>query len=339
MSSESFPITPEHCVGNREASCEEKADRSAEELWEFIAGRAGDNGVLFANDKHPFKLIAKGGNNKIAVEDASSIGDFEAKTFRSVVLMEVLENVSHVRASEVLRQGWELLKKRGRLFVIERNKESCGNRAGAGCFKIDRLTKMLRPFGRGVVLGDQPFKWVVICVRKHIRAASANSSKDKRLRITAELCKGKVLEFGCGRGELSERIHYQGLVVVGVDKNPNKIAQARKNCPGVEFVNQDVLELPFESECFDTVALPEILEHVPESVGEKMLESAWRFLKPGGRLVVSVPNENCVPCRTHVRQFSRSSLSTILSRFAKPQVETRQPYKWLIMYVEKKSIS
>jgi ubiquinone/menaquinone biosynthesis C-methylase UbiE len=123
--------------------------------------------------------------------------------------------------------------------------------------------------------------------------------------------------------------------VVGVEKNASKIAQARKNCPGIEFVRQDVLKLPFACESFDTVALPEILEHVSESVGDRMLETAWRFLKPGGRLVVSVPNENCVPSRTHVRQFSRKSLAAILSRFGKPYLETRQPYKWLIMYVEK----
>ena len=68
-----------------------------------------------------------------------------------------------------------------------------------------------------------------------------------------------------------------------------------------------------------------------------MLVKAWKLLAPGGRLIVSVPNQDCVPHPNHVREFDRRSLKKVLGRWGRPRLITDQPYKWLMMTVEKTS--
>lgn len=48
-----------------------------------------------------------------------------------------------------------------------------------------------------------------------------------------------------------------------------------------------VEELPFESESFDTITCISVLEHIPGD--QAALEKMWELLKPGGRLLLSVP--------------------------------------------------
>jgi 2-polyprenyl-3-methyl-5-hydroxy-6-metoxy-1,4-benzoquinol methylase len=159
--------------------------------------------------------------------------------------------------------------------------------------------------------------------------------KEKRLKIMARLCHGKVLEFGCGNGTSSAVIRNHGLVV-GVDINGEKINEAKQNYSDISFIQSDVLNLAFSPETFDTVVLPEILEHVSEEAGDRMLKIAWKLLKQSGRLIVSVPNDNCIPHINHIRQFKKRSLHSILQKYGEPKLVIEQPYKWLMMYVDKK---
>ena len=114
-----------------------------------------------------------------------------------------------------------------------------------------------------------------------------------------------------------------------------KIRRARKEHPGIPFMACDILGLSLPPESFDTVVLAEVLEHVPEKDGDAMLDKAWSLLRAGGRLIVSVPNEDCVPHPHHVRLFDRRSLRKLLASFGKPRLIADQPYKWLLMIVRK----
>jgi 2-polyprenyl-3-methyl-5-hydroxy-6-metoxy-1,4-benzoquinol methylase len=167
------------------------------------------------------------------------------------------------------------------------------------------------------------------------KGPEANRAKESRMLVMSALCRGRVLEFGCGTGVLSGKIRDRGLEVIGVDRNKEKIDQARLIHEDIRFILNDVLELSLPARSFDTVILPEILEHVSEEQGDIMLKIAWELLEQGGRMIVSVPNENLIPHPNHIRIFNRHSLAAILSFFGKPVSVTEQPYKWLMMYVEK----
>ncbi len=94
-----------------------------------------------------------------------------------------------------------------------------------------------------------------------------------------------VLDVGCGTGVWTARIAAAGAVVVGIDKSPLMVEQARAAHPGVEFVDIDLLELD-ERELFDAVFSCGALHWIkpPERAAAKMFQA----LKPGGRLVAEL---------------------------------------------------
>lgn len=119
----------------------------------------------------------------------------------------------------------------------------------------------------------------------------------RRLRATAAVldCRPghKILDAGCGAGNLMEQL--KGLDVTGVDISETLLAQARARTSGQEgarvlFGNAEAL--PFDDDTFDRAVCSEILEHVlhPEAV----LAELRRVVKPGGRIVLTVPNEELI---------------------------------------------
>lgn len=105
-----------------------------------------------------------------------------------------------------------------------------------------------------------------------------------------------VLDAGCGSGRhLRALAKLPGLKIVGIDRNPSDVAEARKAlknmpdalCSDYHVSCADITMLPFESESFDCVICSEVLEHIPEH--EAALKELIRVLKPEGNLVVSVP--------------------------------------------------
>jgi SAM-dependent methyltransferase len=96
-----------------------------------------------------------------------------------------------------------------------------------------------------------------------------------------------VLDIGCGQGDFLESIKGRPGRTVGIDHNPAAIA--RLNSHGIEGYAADVAELAnIEGESFDVVCAFQILEHV--SSADDLITFAAALLRPGGRLLVSVPN-------------------------------------------------
>jgi SAM-dependent methyltransferase len=96
----------------------------------------------------------------------------------------------------------------------------------------------------------------------------------------------RVLDLGCRYGALT-RAYAEGNDVVGVDVDRDALAEAAKL--GIKTRWADVEQpLPFEDESFDVVVAGELLEHVRDP--GRLVAEARRLLRPGGRLVGSVPN-------------------------------------------------
>jgi 2-polyprenyl-3-methyl-5-hydroxy-6-metoxy-1,4-benzoquinol methylase len=272
-----------------------------------------------------------------SIKGADELGKSEAGSFPSLILLEVLENLSPEEGERILREAWRCVRENGRLIVAVPNENLYTHPNQVRRFKRSTLKEMLRPLGRPKVVTEQPLRWLVMYVtkRREPGGSKAPRSRQARIQVTARLCRGKVLELGCGTGALTGCISTKGLEVVGVDKNRTKIEQARLDHPHIRFVAADILDLPAGLGHFDTVLLPEILEHVRLEVGQQMLDVAWSLVTPEGRLIVTVPNEDCIPHPNHVQSFDRRFLGWLLKRFGKVHATSDQPYKWLIMFVEK----
>jgi SAM-dependent methyltransferase len=104
----------------------------------------------------------------------------------------------------------------------------------------------------------------------------------------AALAPARVLEVGCGPGELAERLVRElGAEVTAVDVSPRMVDLARAR--GVDARVGDVQELPFEPGSFDCVVAAWVLFHVPDL--DRGLAEIARVLRPGGSLVAATNAE------------------------------------------------
>ena len=92
----------------------------------------------------------------------------------------------------------------------------------------------------------------------------------------------RILDLGCGTGTLAAEIAASGAQVVGVDRSPEMIDEARKKFPALHFEVCDARSLKFSTE-FDAVFSNAALHWIPEAAS--VVEGVSRALKPGGRFV------------------------------------------------------
>src|SRR5258708_24744366 len=108
----------------------------------------------------------------------------------------------------------------------------------------------------------------------------------------------KVLDVGCGRGEILRHCARLGADAFGVDYAPVAVEMASKAvagdrlAPGKTGVAQsDAKRLPFPNGYFDRVLMFDVVEHLfPWELNQSLAEIA-RVLKPGGAFIVhTAPN-------------------------------------------------
>lgn len=107
----------------------------------------------------------------------------------------------------------------------------------------------------------------------------------------------RVLDVGCGRGETAAEIRRRGADVVAIDYSWDAVVLTAERLDTGEpaerpaVVQANAVALPFQDGSFDRVLLSDVIEHVPWSMGEQLLQEVRRLLAPGGRAVVhTAPN-------------------------------------------------
>jgi trans-aconitate 2-methyltransferase len=92
----------------------------------------------------------------------------------------------------------------------------------------------------------------------------------------------RILDLGCGAGQLTHEIASRGARVIGLDSSASMVAQARINYPDIEFVLADAahfaLDQPVDA-VFSNAALHWIAD------AGAAVECVSRALRPGGRFV------------------------------------------------------
>lgn len=100
--------------------------------------------------------------------------------------------------------------------------------------------------------------------------------------------RGRILDVGCGNGNLFSLLPDGKYELFGVDFSENMIGEAKRNC-GTEatFSVADAEKLPFESDTFDIIVCNASFHHYihPDTV----LEEMHRVLKDGGKLLIGDP--------------------------------------------------
>ena len=96
-----------------------------------------------------------------------------------------------------------------------------------------------------------------------------------------------VLDLGCGP---SSPLQYCKNVKhsVGVEAFPSYLNKSKENKIHTEYLNKNIKDVSFSDDSFDAVILIEVLEHLTENEGMRILEKAGNWAKK--KIIVSSPN-------------------------------------------------
>jgi len=99
---------------------------------------------------------------------------------------------------------------------------------------------------------------------------------------------GRLLDIGCGTGELAERLARRGWKAVGLDLCERMLHQAsfklNGNAGSVHLTVGDSEHLPFAPGTFDAVTCANSFHHYPHQ--EAVVREMYRVLRPGGHLLL-----------------------------------------------------
>ncbi len=98
----------------------------------------------------------------------------------------------------------------------------------------------------------------------------------------------RVADLGCGSGVFTELLRLAGYNSVGLDISPKLVALGRRKYPGLELIEGDAENLPFETASLDGVLLSGLVHHFPDP--RRLAAEVERVLRPGGRFVAFDPN-------------------------------------------------
>jgi SAM-dependent methyltransferase len=97
------------------------------------------------------------------------------------------------------------------------------------------------------------------------------------------------LDLGCGDGSNLRWLHTHFSLLYGSDYNVLRLLRAAKLGFNVRLFMADICNYPTEDDAFDVIFFNHVLEHIPDDAAA--LREVRRILKPGGLLILGVPNE------------------------------------------------
>ena len=115
----------------------------------------------------------------------------------------------------------------------------------------------------------------------------------------------RILDVGCGTGQLTAEIANSGATVIGVDQSREMIATAQANYPELQFEVADIAATEYDTE-FDAVFSNAALHWVRNQQGA--LAAIARALKPGGRFVFEMGG------RGNIQQVWKATVQALVEK-------------------------
>ena len=146
-------------------------------------------------------------------------------------------------------------------------------------------------------------------------------------RVVGHGAKGRVLEVGCGDGDLlvSLRAAYPNLELVGLDFRFHPEIAKRLSGDGIEMITGMAETALLPEASFDIVIMNQLIEHLWEP--DRVLSACQRAMRPGAILTLETPNPESYDRRSfreglwgayyfprHLNLFSPSNLQRLLER-------------------------
>lgn len=143
--------------------------------------------------------------------------------------------------------------------------------------------------------------------------------------------RGKILDIGCGVGDFLAKAKDEGWKIKGIELDLDARNQAEKKLKTIILPPERISEL--EDNYYDVVTMWHVLEHVSDLKEE--ISQLERLVKPGGRLVIAVPNHQSYDAKhykdkwgayevpRHLYHFSQDAIANIFkdSQFKLEKIE------------------
>ncbi|MFZ4289098.1 class I SAM-dependent methyltransferase [Variovorax sp. HJSM1_2] len=121
-----------------------------------------------------------------------------------------------------------------------------------------------------------------------------------------------LLEIGCGTAYVLSGIAkaYPEARLQGSEIFVAGLGFALERLPAADFVQMDARQIPYREE-FDVIGAFDVIEHIEED--QQVLSQMYDALKPGGRILITVPQHSWLWSETdeyacHVRRYSAAEL-------------------------------
>lgn len=125
-----------------------------------------------------------------------------------------------------------------------------------------------------------------------------------RYKFARKFVKDKVvLDIACGEGYGAKILREEGMAkfVFAADNDRMTIEEAKRKYPGINFVVSDAANTSFLNNYFDVIISFETWHHVENY--QDFIPEMSRILKPGGLLILSVPNEKVIYLNPFHKKF------------------------------------
>ncbi len=117
----------------------------------------------------------------------------------------------------------------------------------------------------------------------------------------------RVLDAGCGTGNLAIKMDRRGGRVIGLDNCEEALKTFRKKNPSIKLIFADLTQkFPFPDNYFDKIASNNVLYTIQSEKLKLVLKELFRVLKPNGKLAISNPKKNWSAFKIYSYGFKKS---------------------------------
>lgn len=172
--------------------------------------------------------------------------------------------------------------------------------------KYHRLLLEEADFDKRAVLYDKFYSELIPLYGRTASPAAKDYSKDKYVKLFRKELEGKsIVDFGCGQGQMLLAIHrlLKTKRLAGIDV---VFPEELKSHPSIQFIEANLMTYRLE-ELIDVAFSDNVLEHLVPADAQIHLSNIYQNLKPGGKLIVIMPNRLFGPWDvTRIKDFSQS---------------------------------